>query len=249
MYDYKFVSDTLKKNDVSDEIVVLDFNGKEQRSIFTGLKHIISDSTMPANAKRGIMSFPDASTKIKYVVEKNISDDIVYFYTPDHTSEDVLKVEDDRKINWELSNEKENIIGYSVQKATTFFAGRKWTAWFAPDIPIPDGPYKFHGLPGLILKISDETNTHSFEIISIQKQKSNYLVLNEGAYKGAKQITQNKYEKMPDPLEQFRNKAFTDEMIFRSDEERQQFLKDIDTNIKEGKIHDNNPIELLDVKK
>lgn len=46
------------------------------------------------------------------------------------------------------------------------FLLEEWTAWFTTELPISDGPYKFHGLPGLILKIYDKTNTYSFDIIS-----------------------------------------------------------------------------------
>ena len=50
--------------------------------------------------------------------------------------------------------------------------GRNWIAWYTTDIPIQDGPYKFNGLPGLILKINDETGSHSFQFIGIKKIKS-----------------------------------------------------------------------------
>lgn len=243
-YNYGVVSDTLKKNVVSNEIVVLDFYNKDQRSVFTGLKHIISDSTMTEDSKKGIMSFPDASTKIRYVVEKINNRNLMYFYTPNHMQDAVLKVNDERKINWEITDEHENILGYQTQKATTFFAGRQWIAWFTTEISTPDGPYKFYGLPGLILKISDRTNTHSFEIISVKKQKSNYLILNDETYKDAKKITLKEYEKIPNnPFEQFKIKLLRDG-VFHSNEERQKFLKDIDAQIKESKIHDNNPIEI-----
>ena len=248
-YNYKFVADTLKKDIISDEIVVLDFNSKEKQSIFTGLKHILSDSTMTAKSEKGLMAFPDTSMKIKYVVEKN-SNGKIYFYTPNHMPNPVLKVKDERKINWKISNDKENILGYTAQKATAIFGGREWTAWFTTELAISDGPYKFSGLPGMILKIYDKTNTHSFEIISVEKQKSNYMVLNDITYKEAKLITLNEYEQISkeSPLERYRNKAFTGEIIFKSNEEKQKFLRDLDIQIKESKIHDNNPIELVSSK-
>ena len=248
-YNYRFVSDTLKKDLVTNEIVVLDSYVEERRSVFTGLKHIISDSTMMADVKKGIYSFPDGTMKIRYVVEKMNNVDLINFYTPDNMGDPVFKVTDDRKINWKISAERERVLGYLAQKATTFFGGREWTAWFTPEISIADGPYKFHGLPGLILKISDKTNTHSFEIISVQKQKSNYFILNENDYKKAKQITLKEYEKMPNHLELFKSQALMGDVIFRDKEQEQKFMRDIDIQIKEKKIHDNNPIEILDVLK
>ncbi len=242
-YNYQFVSDTLKKDIVTNEIVVLDFYSNEQRSVFTGLKNIISDSVMSVNSKKGLMSFPDSSMKIGYIVEKKINEDCTYLYTLDHMVSFPVKVKDDRKINWEISNEKTNILGYQAQRATTFFSGRKWTAWFTTEIIVQDGPYKFYGLPGLILKISDQTNTHSFEIISVKNLKSDYFILNEKAYKEAKQITLQEYEKIPSPIEEFKMKALMGEVIFSSINEKQKFLKDIDDKIKERKKHDNNPIE------
>jgi GLPGLI family protein len=65
--------------------------------------------------------------------------------------------------------EKQKIGSWEAQKATTEFAGRKWTAWFAEELPFNDGPYKFKGLPGLIVKISDETNSHSMELRGTSK--------------------------------------------------------------------------------
>ncbi|CAH0172456.1 hypothetical protein [Chryseobacterium sp. Bi04] len=100
--------------------------------------------------------------------------------------------------------------------------------------------------PRLILKVYDKTNTHSFEIISVEKQKSNYVVLNDDTYKDAKQITLNEYKEISkkSPLERYRDEAFTGDIIFKSNEEKQNFLKNLDVKIKESKIHDNNPIEL-----
>lgn len=243
MYNYQFVSDTLKKDVVTNEIFVLDFYSKEQRSIFTGLKHIISDSLMAENSKKGVMSFPDKSMKIGYIVEKINNGNLMYLYTSDHMVSSPVKVRDERKMNWKISNEQINILGYLAQKATIFFAGREWTAWFTSEISVQDGPYKFYGLPGLILKISDKTNTHSFEIMSVKKLKLNYIILDENAYKEAKQITLEEYNKIPNPTEQFKRKALMGDVVFNSIDEKQKFLKDIDDKIKEQKIHDNNPIE------
>ncbi len=59
-------------------------------------------------------------------------------------------------LEWSFCDEAtDSIMGYDCRKATVEFAGRNYTAWFTPEIPLPFGPYKFGGLPGLILKIED----------------------------------------------------------------------------------------------
>ena len=58
-------------------------------------------------------------------------------------------------LKWQLTNETDTILGYICKEATTTFAGRKYIAYYAEDLPIPYGPYKFGGLPGLILEMYD----------------------------------------------------------------------------------------------
>ena len=44
------------------------------------------------------------------------------------------------------------VLGYECIMAESDYHGRHWKAWFSPEIPMPFGPWKLHGLPGLILK-------------------------------------------------------------------------------------------------
>lgn len=47
------------------------------------------------------------------------------------------------------------------------YQNRTWTAWFTQEIPIEEGPYKFRGLPGLIIKMNDSSETWVFELLGI----------------------------------------------------------------------------------
>ena len=62
------------------------------------------------------------------------------------------------KINWLLENETKKIGKFTAHKATGKFRGRMYTAWYVLEIPLPYGPWKLQGLPGLILEAHDEFN-------------------------------------------------------------------------------------------
>lgn len=64
---------------------------------------------------------------------------------------------------WTTTNESKEILGYECFKATTDYRGRRWTAWFTPEIPVLEGPWKLCGLPGLILEAYDTNKDYVFE--------------------------------------------------------------------------------------
>lgn len=77
-------------------------------------------------------------------------------------------------IEWKLSEETKKISDFNAQKATSNFGGRKWTAWFVKQIPFSEGPYKFTGLPGLIVSLEDSQNQFSFNLIKSKKIDKTY---------------------------------------------------------------------------
>lgn len=83
-----------------------------------------------------------------------------------------MYAEDEFDFNWSIHIESKNILGYSCQKASAIFRGRKWTAWFSSEIPISDGPWKFCGLPGLILSVSDDKGHYVYNCVGINNKKS-----------------------------------------------------------------------------
>lgn len=72
-------------------------------------------------------------------------------------------------IEWTLVEDSvKNVLGYDCFMATAAYHGRKWTAWFTPEIPVQAGPWKLAGLPGLILEADADNGVYSFFATGIQ---------------------------------------------------------------------------------
>jgi GLPGLI family protein len=72
--------------------------------------------------------------------------------------------------DWKLHGDTATVNGYLCRKATCTFRGRNYEAWYAPEIPVSEGPWKFYGLPGLIFKVSDSSGYFSCECISFKNE-------------------------------------------------------------------------------
>lgn len=77
--------------------------------------------------------------------------------------------EDMLEPQWILKSDTLTVCGYVCNKAEARYFGRNYTAWYAPEIPISDGPWKLFGLPGLILKAVDDQEHYSFECIGLDR--------------------------------------------------------------------------------
>lgn len=74
-----------------------------------------------------------------------------------------------QEMQWEVvADSTKTILGYECMMARTAYHGRDWTAWFAPEVPAHDGPWKFAGLPGLILMVSESQGIYSFTANGIE---------------------------------------------------------------------------------
>lgn len=186
IYQYTYIPDSTNTETVKD-LMFLDT--ANNRSLFYSRMKFTEDSTSIAEAEKKNFYIPNAP--ILYRVEK--MNGKTFFLTNDYGL-GKIKVEDNRKITWKIESEKQKIGEYSAQKATTDFGGRKWTAWFTTDIPIQDGPYKFSGLPGLIIKIEDTTKNHIYELIGIKNLPKEIPFPNLNSRANELALTQQKFE-------------------------------------------------------
>ena len=90
---------------------------------------------------------------------------------------------------WTMGDSTREVLGYTCQQATADFRGRRWTAWFATDIPVSDGPWKLGGLPGLILEAYDEGQQHVFTAVGLEWVKDEPIIFNR-SFKGNRKFEQ-----------------------------------------------------------
>ena len=171
IYEYKFISDSTNVDDVKTEMMFLDTT--KDGSKYYSYTVFNSDSLMKVDLEKQLAATGSINVKsdmqkgsVRYSVTKTYPDYKINLHC--RLGMDAYNISDDRKINWKISSEKEKIGEWNVQKAEADFAGRHWIAWFSTEIPIQDGPYKFRGLPGLIIKIEDKTGSHKMELKGIK---------------------------------------------------------------------------------
>ena len=92
------------------------------------------------------------SKKVYTYVFTNLSEESLTFYGK--FGEDLGKyTEPVDEMKWTvLEDSTSTVLGYECVMAESDYHGRHWRAWFTPEIPLSFGPWKLHGLPGLILK-------------------------------------------------------------------------------------------------
>lgn len=72
-------------------------------------------------------------------------------------------------LKWELINEKKIIHNMECNLAKVSTENDVFYAWYNSEIPFSEGPFRFKGLPGLILEVYNENKTIEFIVRSIKK--------------------------------------------------------------------------------
>ena len=254
MYEYKFVSDSTNKADVKTELMNLDTTPKGSK--FYSYTSYKSDSLMRVDLEKQLKATGSINIKtdqrkgfVRYTIAKNYQNGNVDFRN--RIGMDAFKVTEDRKIAWKILPNKQKIGNWETQKATTEFGGRKWTAWFCNDIPIQDGPYKFSGLPGIIVKLEDQTQSHVFNLVGIKNLGTlepeiyAFEITKEIPLKGS-EYKKLLLENRSDPAKGLRQISMDNGVVLNMNNsaETNKFMKEREERLKEQVKKDNNIIEI-----
>jgi GLPGLI family protein len=69
---------------------------------------------------------------------------------------------------WTLHPEHRRFGQYDCRRATGHYRGRDYEAWYTLEVPIPTGPFKLGGLPGLILEATSLDGKVKFLFSSLE---------------------------------------------------------------------------------
>ena len=174
LYNLTYQIDSTDINSVRNELFYLDMFGNE--SYFISQNQFVMDSlTSLPNEKQALKEFLDLNTrpknsKFKYTIKN--SPTTLKFYQ--RVAQNHMTYQESSSLEWNLLEDTLRIENYLCQKATTYFAGREYTAWYTTEIPLMAFPYKFTGLLGTIIRIVDSKNHYQFDLEAIsQTTKSN----------------------------------------------------------------------------
>ena len=256
IYEYQLIPDSANVADVKKEMMYLDTS--KDGSKYYSYTVFNSDSLMKVDLEKQLAATGSINIKsdmqkgnVRYSVTKTYPDYKVNLHR--RLGMDAYNISEDRKINWKIASDKEKIGEWNAQKAEADFAGRHWIAWFSTDIPIQDGPYKFYGLPGLIVKIEDKTVSHKMELRGIKNINSD-LDINVFNAKEVS-VNQKQFQKVMsdyenDPTKGIRQMQMggTTVIMTGKDSNSVKFAKEQEERLKNQIKKDNNRIELDIVK-
>ena len=254
IYDYKFVTDSTSLDDVKSELMYLDISSKKSK--FYSYTSFKSDSLMRVDLEKQLKSTGAINIKldsrkgeVRYSVTKDFENSKMYLHN--RIGRDAFKVLEDRYIEWKIFSDRQKIGEFTTQKATTEFAGRKWTAWFTEEIPINEGPYKFKNLPGLIVKLEDDTQSHLFMLLAIKNLGNLEPESSAFEIKNEIEINRKEYKKIfienrNDPTKGMKQISMENGVILNmnNDADTQKFMKEREEKLKEAIKKNNNLIEL-----
>ncbi|MBB2951657.1 GLPGLI family protein [Sphingobacterium sp. JUb56] len=183
-YNFMHLQDTTKKDVIHREEMLL-IIGKNASLYTSGLKIAqaqgIKRMLIASNAQHATVMSTTASaaSSASTTVGSEIRDiptltDYFFFFKEQkfYTKEQIIKQylvqEDAPKISWTVTNDTTSFSGIHCQKATADFRGRKWVAWYSPELPFQSGPWKLNGLPGLIIEAYDENEEVQFRFAGIE---------------------------------------------------------------------------------
>jgi GLPGLI family protein len=139
-------------------------------------------------------------------IEQNTSYDYIRFLDKLYVIEDSI-----RNQNWKILNDMREIAGHICMNASwnDTVKGNKVIAWYALDLPVPFGPERYGGLPGMILEIDVNNGAMIITAQEIQMADGDSVIEKPVHKKKVKKINEATYiEMLVNHIEQCKKDEF-----------------------------------------
>ena len=192
IYDIKYPNENLKAKTVESRLF---FNDTVSIGIAYSTKFYSQKNVGINQESQGLGVTLNYGDEMGEVIYRNFNREKIILRFPKSAALDQFTVEDNWiKIQWEIKNETRQIGRFICKKATGGFRGRTYIAWFTKDIPLPYGPFKLHGLPGIILEAEDTEKMFSVKMKHIEYPTIQEFDVNEPVEKESKPLKKYVYE-------------------------------------------------------
>lgn len=247
VYQVNMKIDSTQPNETKTELAHLDISPKG--STFYSAKNMQRDSIFARMRQTRSFNFDRSQmenlrSQINYVIEKSYPKQEIT-YKNRIGRDQYAYTEEVKDLVWKILPDTAKIGEYNTQKAETNYGGRTWNTWFTTEIPFQDGPYKFSGLPGLIVKIEDNKGDYSFDLMQTKKIEKPYEIETRGQTIAMKKADYKKIEEKfkKDPIS-FMQASNNGMRFGRPNTPTPQRNREMENRMREEIKKENNPIEL-----
>ena len=200
MYDYRFLRDTTDITSESTDRMILQVGYGISK--FSSYRTMQIDSLIRVSTADQVQANPERYIGgTSWSVYKNYPTG--KFTTTDKIATDWFLVEElIPELQWTLTDDTKEILGYKCKSAKCSFRGREYSAYYTDEIPVADGPWKFGGLPGFIMEVCDADNHYSFTCVGINSKADRTITMPEVSYNKTSRVKfyQTKYRYDTNPL-------------------------------------------------
>lgn len=175
-YTYRFARDAAKPDNKRTGLTILEIGNRYNR--FCDYYELRFDSICDG-LSRGDIPFAEATPQMLGSLKKSMFTEGIVIdrqtgketiqRTAGKLTQKYQYEEDCPELKWEILEGDTIIAGYHCSKARTSLFGRDYIAWYAPEVNMPYGPYKFNGLPGLVFSVTDTEGNFEFTISGLEQ--------------------------------------------------------------------------------
>lgn len=241
-YAYSFQKDSTNDKLWAYDLMTLEIG--THSSLFFSDYRRIGDSLLEADQKSGKGPTLDQPSDDRYyfskstlVLAKNFPEDkltVAEVLMQGYRYEEPLI-----KQKWSIQKDTATINNLICQKATTSFRGRNYIAWFTKKIAAPEGPWKFNGLPGLIVKVTDTKMQFVFELKQLEQLPVKQPMFFPQSFNGQKYIPTDRKQ-----FAKLKQRMKENPIGFFEENSRFQAHSDLTVEERKNRREPYNPIEL-----